>query len=152
LARVRKSTLEAYAHQDLPFERLVEAMNPERQLAVNPLFQVLFAMQNAPVGAVDLPGLSLSPVPFERGLSLFELERSFWEFGDQLEAELTYSAERFDPATVCRLGTHLETLLRGLLADPGRRISTAPLLAAAERHQLLAEWNPAPVQTAAPLC
>ncbi|HEY4594401.1 MAG TPA: condensation domain-containing protein, partial [Thermoanaerobaculia bacterium] len=141
LARVRKSTLEAYAHQDLPFERLVEALRPERHLAMTPLFQVLFAVQNAPIGVVDLPGLSLSPVPFERGLSLFELELSFWEFGDQMDAEITYSAERFDPATVRRLGAHLETLLRGLLADPGRRISTVPLLSTAERHQLTAEWN-----------
>ncbi|HEY2292939.1 MAG TPA: amino acid adenylation domain-containing protein, partial [Thermoanaerobaculia bacterium] len=152
LARVRKSTLEAYAHQDLPFERLVETLNPERHLATSPLFQVLFAVQNAPVGAVDLPGLSLSPVPLKPWRALFDLELSFWEFGERLEAELTYSTERFDPATVRRLGAHLETLLRGLLADPGRRISTVPLLSGGERHQIVVEWNPAPVPAAAALC
>ncbi|PYQ65418.1 MAG: hypothetical protein DMF53_05585 [Acidobacteria bacterium] len=150
LARVRKSTLEAYAHQDLPFERLVEALRPERHLAMTPLFQVLFAVQNAPAGAVDLPGLSLSPVPLTSLRALFDLELSFRECGDRLEADLVYSTERFDPATARRLGAHLETLLRGLLADPGRPVSTVPLLSAGERHQIVVEWNPAPAMSAMP--
>ncbi len=144
LARVRKSTLEAYAHQDLPFERVVEALNPERHLATNPLFQVLFAVQNAPVGVVDLPGLSLSPLPFESKVALFDLEVSFWELADGLEVELAYSTELFDPATVRRLAASLETLLRALLADPAQPVWRAPLLSPAERQQLAVEWNDTP--------
>ncbi|HEY4597320.1 MAG TPA: AMP-binding protein, partial [Thermoanaerobaculia bacterium] len=141
LARVRRSTLEAYAHQDLPFERLVEALNPQRQLAVSPLFQVLFAVQNAPLGAVELPGLAITPLPIAARLAPFDLGLSFWDVDAGMLAEIDYSTERFDPATPRRLGGHLETLLRGLLADPGRRISELPMLAAGERHQLVREWN-----------
>ena len=141
IARTRKATLEAYAHQDLPFEQLVEELKPERQLAVNPLFQVLFAVQNAPVGTMELPGLSLGPLAFDPGVAQFDLELGFWEHGEGLEADLVYSTERFDPATARRFGAHLETLLRGLVADPGRRISEAPLLSAGERQQLVREWN-----------
>ncbi len=141
LARSRKATLEAYAHQDLPFEQLVEELKPERRLAVNPLFQILFAVQNAPVGAMDLPGLSLAPLEFDTQVAKFDLELSFWEFAEGLTADLVYSTERFDPATALRLAAHLETLLRALMADPGRPVSEAALLSAAERQQLVREWN-----------
>jgi amino acid adenylation domain-containing protein/non-ribosomal peptide synthase protein (TIGR01720 family) len=145
LARARRATLEAYAHQDLPFDRLVEELRPERRLAVSPLFQVLFALQNAPMGAMELPGLTLSPLPFETRTAQFDLEVSVWEREERMILDVVYSAERLDPATPRRWMASLETLLRGLIADPGRRISEAPLLSAAERHQLLVEWNPGPV-------
>jgi amino acid adenylation domain-containing protein len=141
IGRVRKTTLEAYSHQDLPFEQLVEELKPERRLAANPLFQVLFAVQNAPMGAIDLPGLSLAPLEFDMRVAQFDLELSFWDLAEGLAADLIYSTERFDPATALRLAGHLETLLQGLMADPGRRVSEAPLLSAAERQQLVREWN-----------
>jgi amino acid adenylation domain-containing protein len=141
VARARKSTLEAYAHQDLPFERLVEELRPERQLAVNPLFQVLFALQNAPVGAMELPGLTLSPLPFETRSAQFDLEVSVWEGEEGMAVDVVYSAERFDPPTPRRWIGYLETLLRGLAANPELRLSEAPLLSRAEWEQVVLDWN-----------
>ncbi len=141
LARVRKTTLEAYAHQDLPFEQLVEELRPERHLAVNPLFRVLFAVQNAPLGSVDLPGLTLSPLAFETTVAQFDFEVSFWDFGEGMRADISYSTELFDAPTPRRIAAHLEALLRGVMTDAGRRISAAPLLSSAERQQIVREWN-----------
>ncbi len=149
IGRARKTTLGAYAHQDLPFERLVEELRPERQLAVSPLFQVLFSLQNAPMGTIDLPGLSFTTLPFESRTVQFDLEVSLWEVGEGLFLEAGYSTERFDPATPRRWMAHLETLLRGLLADPGRPVSQVPLLSPAERHQLDREWNDTALPSAA---
>ncbi|MFL6199189.1 MAG: amino acid adenylation domain-containing protein [Thermoanaerobaculia bacterium] len=141
LGRVRKSTLETYAHQDLPFEHLVQKLRPERHLAVTPLFQVVCAMQNAPVGRMDLPGLTLAPVDLVPTTTRFDLELHGWEMEDGLLAQVAYSTELFDAATVRRLVGQLETLLRAAMADPAKRLSELPLLAEAERHQLLREWN-----------
>ena len=141
LTCVRRSTLEAYAHQDLPFEMLVEELRPERHLSVNPLFQVMFALQNAPVGTMELPGLALSPVEMQATTAPFDLELNVWERDGALLAVLPHSAELFDRTTVLRFAGHLESLLRAAMADPGRRISGVPLLPAAGRHQLLREWN-----------
>jgi amino acid adenylation domain-containing protein len=142
LGRTRQGTLAAYAHQDLPFEHLVQKLRPERHLAVTPLFQVVCAMQNAPVGRMDLPGLTLAPVDLAPTTTRFDLELHGWETeGGGLLAQVSYSTELFDAATVRRLVRQLETLLRAAMADPGRRFADLPLLAEAERHQLLREWN-----------
>jgi amino acid adenylation domain-containing protein len=146
LRRVRKGTLEAYAHQDLPFEHLVHELRPERHLAVTPLFQVVCAMQNAPVGHMDLPGLTLAPVELVPTTTRFDLELHGWEVGGALLAQVSYSTELFDAPTVRRLVGQLETLLRAAMADPGRRLSELPLLGEAERHQLLREWNDTAVE------
>ncbi len=144
LGRIRRTALEAYAHQDLPFERLVEELRPERHLALNPLFQVVCAMQNAPAGRMELPGLSFSRLDFEVATALFDLELNVWEQEDgSLLAVFTHSADLFDPATVQRFAGCLEALLRDTVADPERRLSTLALLAEPERHQLLREWNDA---------
>jgi amino acid adenylation domain-containing protein len=141
VARARRTTLEAYAHQDLPFEQLVEELRPERRLSVNPLFRVLFAVQNAPMGAMELPGLTLSPVEFETQVAQFDLEVGFWERGEGMVAEIVYSTELFDAPTPRRLAAHLESLLRGLMADPDLPAAEVPLLSAGERQQLVHEWN-----------
>jgi amino acid adenylation domain-containing protein len=141
LAQARKSTLEAFAHQDLPFERLVEELQPERHLSVTPLFQAVLALQNAPVDHLDLPGLSLSTLELEATTAENDLELHVWERADSLLAVLAYSTELFDAPTILRIAGHLETLLRGALADPGRRLSELPLLSEPERAQLLREWN-----------
>jgi non-ribosomal peptide synthetase component F len=138
---VRQTTLEAYAHQDLPFEHLVEELRPERHLSVNPLFQVMCAMQNAPVGRMDLPGLTLSPIEFDATTAQFDLELNVWETEDALLAVIAYSTELFDAPTVRRFAEHLETLLRGAMADAGLRVAELPLLSEDERHQLLHAWN-----------
>ncbi|HZF13496.1 MAG TPA: amino acid adenylation domain-containing protein, partial [Thermoanaerobaculia bacterium] len=141
LDRVRRTALEAYAHQDLPFERLVAELRPERHLAVAPLFQVMCALQNAPPGRADLPGLTLSPLVVEARTVQFELELNAFEDGERLIALFSYSADLFDGTTVRRLAGHLETLFVAAVAAPQRRIADLPLLAPAERQQLRAEWN-----------
>ncbi|MES1244340.1 MAG: amino acid adenylation domain-containing protein [Acidobacteriota bacterium] len=141
LARARRSTLGAFAHQDLPFERLVMELRPERHLSVTPLFQAVCAMQNAPVGSMELPGIALDRIPFEVTTSQFDLELHLWEIGDAYVGDLSYSTELFDGPTVRRLVVHLETLLRAAMADPGLRLSELPLLPESERHQVLHEWN-----------
>jgi amino acid adenylation domain-containing protein len=140
LGRVREVCLEAFAHQDLPFEQLVEALQPERNLSRTPLFQHMLALQNALVAAPDLPGLSLSPVAFQHGTAKFDLTLDLWESGG-LQGNLVYSADLFDATTAGRMAEQLLTLLAGAVADPGVRLSELPLLAAAQRHQVILEWS-----------
>jgi amino acid adenylation domain-containing protein len=141
LARVRGAALDAYAHQDLPFERLVEELRPERHLSHNPLFQVMFALQNAPAEPVELPGLKLAPLDFDWPTAKFDLGITFHETADGMAAAFEYPTDLFDPATLRRWAAHLGELLEGAAADSGRRISEIPLLTEEERHHLLAEWN-----------
>jgi amino acid adenylation domain-containing protein len=142
LGRCREAALGAYAHQDLPFERLVEELRPERDLARAPLFQVLLALQSTPLPAFDLPGLTLTPVEVETGTAKFDLTLSVAEMpeGAGIMGWLEHDLHLFDPTTARRLAGHLAAALEGLAADPDRRLSALPLLAAAERHQLLWEW------------
>jgi amino acid adenylation domain-containing protein len=141
VARARRSALEAYAHQDLPFERLVEELRPERRLAHNPIFQVMFAVQNAPLRAIELPGLTFSPLDFDFPATRFDLELFFTETDGGLATQLTWSTDLFDPSTALRLEGHLDALLAAVLADPSRRLSEIPLLSAPEQHQILIDWN-----------
>ena len=141
LARVREVALGAYAHQDLPFERLVEELNPERDRSHAPLFQVMFVLQNAPVRKREFSGLSLDVMPIETGTAKFDLLLSMSETGGQLKASLEYSTDLFDAATVRRMLDHFRTLLAAIVAHPERRISDLPLLTEFERDQLLIEWN-----------
>ncbi len=141
VARSRRAALEAYSHQDLPFERLVEELRPERRMSHNPLFQVMVAVQNAPLGAIDLPGLTFSPAPFEFPASRFDLELFFTEVAGTLAVEVTYATDLFDAPTIARLEGHLGTLLGEIVADPSRPLSELSILSPAERRQLLAEWN-----------
>ncbi|MEO6191376.1 MAG: amino acid adenylation domain-containing protein [Thermoanaerobaculia bacterium] len=141
VARARRAALEAYAHQDLPFERLVEELRPERRLSHNPIFQVMFALQNTPLRAIELPGLTFSPVELTFPATRFDLEVFFTESEGGLAVQLTYATDLFDATTIARLESHLDTLLAAALADPSRRLSELSLLAAPERHQLLLGWN-----------
>ncbi|HEY3568483.1 MAG TPA: amino acid adenylation domain-containing protein [Thermoanaerobaculia bacterium] len=153
LARVREETLEAYAHQDLPFDRLVEELRPERSLAVHPLFQVICVLQNAPMGAVELPGLSFSSLAPEVAATRFDLELQAVELPDgSLSAAFIYSTDLFDAATAERLSGAWRVLLHALAEDPAQRLSELPLLRPEELHQLLAEWNPAPAPAPALRC
>jgi len=144
VARSRRLALEAYAHQDLPFERLVEELRPERRLANNPLFQVMLAVQNTPLRPIELPGLTFSPVGFDVPATRFDLEIFFTEVADGLAVQLSWSTDLFDEPTVLRLAEHLDALLAAVLEDPDRRLSdltATALLTPPQRHQLLAEWN-----------
>jgi amino acid adenylation domain-containing protein/non-ribosomal peptide synthase protein (TIGR01720 family) len=142
LRRVREVTLGAFAHQDLPFEKLVDAIRPERDLSRSPLFQVMFVLQNAPMPAVDLPGaLSLKPVPVNHGTAKFDLTLMLWDGGEQLSGSIEYNASLFSVETIGRMVLHLAALLQGIVESPSRPLSRLPLLPDAERTQLLFAWN-----------
>jgi amino acid adenylation domain-containing protein len=144
LARVREETLTAYAHQDLPFERLVEQVAPERSLARTPLFQAMFVLQNAPLGGASqlaVPGLALEPFALAGNTAKFDLTLVIAEQAGRLGLSLEYSTDLFDRSTIERYLGQLERLLDGLADDPARRIAELPLLSAAESHQLLVEWG-----------
>lgn len=152
LARVREVALLAYAHQDLPFEKLVEELQPERDLSRNPLFSVVFALQNAPMEKLELPGLTLNPWKFDAGTTRFDLEFHLWERSEEhcglwgersqgLSGFVAYSTDLFERATIARMVGHFQTLLEEIVANPNQRVATLPLLTTDERHQLLMGWN-----------
>lgn len=142
LAQVKETTLEAYAHQDLPFETLVEAIQPERDMSHSPLFQVMFILQNAPATAQELPGLRLEMIDVETGTATFDLTLSLAEWGDGgMNAAMEYNTDLFDRATIERLLLHYETLLRGITENPDTAVSRLPLLTEKEQRQILREWN-----------
>jgi amino acid adenylation domain-containing protein len=149
LDQVRAVTLGAYDHQDLPFELLVEALRPDRDLAVTPLFQVLFVLQNAPMPHLELPGLALNLLPVDIGAPKFDLVLALERQGGELAVSFEYPLELFDPPTIERLADHFQRLLAGALDDPGSSLARLPLLGESERFQLLDEWNPAPQPIAA---
>jgi amino acid adenylation domain-containing protein len=144
--RVREVMLGAYAHQDLPFEKLVEELQPERNLSHNPLFQVMFVLQNAPAttasaAARSQPDAGWLPI-LATDTAKFDLTWSIAEGLDQsLVGALEYNADLFDHDTIARLSGHLTTLLTGVMADAEQAISRLPLLSATERRQLVVDWN-----------
>jgi non-ribosomal peptide synthetase component F len=137
-------TLGAYAHQDLPFEKLVEELQPGRELTQNPLFQVVFALQNAPLDRLELPGLTLSPLKLDLEVTRFDLECHLWERPEGLRGLLIYSTDLFEEETIERMGGHFQTLLAGIAADPDCAIAALPLLTEEERIPC-AEPPPDPV-------
>jgi amino acid adenylation domain-containing protein len=141
LEKTRETVLGAFEHQDLPFERLVEELVPERNLAVSPLFQVLFTLQTASTAPVSLPGLTLEPVLVYSGQAQFDLSLELAESGDRLHGVLELSRALFDRVTGQRLVESLVQLLQGAVAEPEQQIAELPLLAEAQRHQVLREWN-----------
>jgi amino acid adenylation domain-containing protein len=141
LKRVRESSLYAYTHQDLPFEKLVEELQSKRDLGHHPLFQVMFAFQNFPMQSVKLPGLTASPVKFQNDTAKFDLTLAMVEKEGKLDGSFEYSTDLFDETTIKRMIGHFQTLLEGVVANPDQRLSDLPILTEAERHQLLVEWN-----------
>ena len=144
LHHVRETAVGAYAHQDLPFERLVEELHPERDAERNPLFQVAFAVQNAPRERLEMADLVLSPLVPDVTTTRFDLELHVWEQERGLRLVATFDRDLFQPETIARLLRHLELLIQSALATPEASIWELPLLAPAERRQLLSEWNTAP--------
>ncbi|WDD36885.1 amino acid adenylation domain-containing protein (plasmid) [Nostoc sp. UHCC 0926] len=142
LAQVRQTTLSAYAHQDLPFEMLVEKLQPERDLSRNPLLQVMFSLHNTLQSSWDLPGLTIQDIslPIDE-MVRFDLEVHYWEVSGCLEGIWNYSADLFDATTITRIAQHFQILLQAIIANPRAPIAELPLLTIAERHQLLVEWN-----------
>jgi amino acid adenylation domain-containing protein len=141
LARARDASLEAYAHQDVPFEKLVEELQPVRDLSHAPLFQVLFVLQNLPREELRLPGLTLAPLRGERRVANFDLSLVMEEAGEEIAGALEYNRDLYEAETVRRMNRHFRILLEGIVADPLRPVAEQPLLAAEERDQLLGVWN-----------
>lgn len=145
----------AYAHQDLPFEKLVEELQPDRNLSHNPLFQVVFALQNTPMAQLELPGLTLSSLNFETKTTRFDLELYLWKYSENfrslwgkgwqqaegLRGVVVYNTDLFEPATIARLRQHFQSLLEGIVANSNARVADLPVLTALERQQVLIEWN-----------
>ena len=135
LRRVREMALGAYAHQQMPFEKLVEELQPERSLNRNPLVQVLFVLQNAPVQSLELPGLTVKPVDIKTGTSKFDLALFVREAGPKLVGTWVYNTELFDAASVINMARQYEILLGNLLAQPDARISAIEMLSETEKAQ-----------------
>src|SRR6185503_21149815 len=141
LRRVRETALGAYAHQDLPFEKLVEELQPERDMSRSPLFQVMFILQNATAETLKLPGLEASEEGAGNETAKFDLTLGLAEIEGALSGSLQYNVDLFEAATIERLVQHYELLLEGIVADPQRQLSQLPLLIEADKEKLLVEWN-----------
>ncbi|MHA7627475.1 amino acid adenylation domain-containing protein [Corallococcus sp. M7] len=146
LGRVRESVLAAHEHQDVPFEKLVEALAVERDLGRTPLFQVAFSYQDAPLPSRALQGLSLTLLESESAPAKFDLDLAL-ERGEDggLTARFEYDADLFDAPSIARLAEHFQVLLSSIAADPDGRVGDLTLMTAEERHTLLHGWNPRPV-------
>ncbi|WP_424101438.1 SDR family NAD(P)-dependent oxidoreductase [Moorena producens] len=141
LNQVRKTTLDAYTHQDLPLDKLVEEVAPQRDLSYNPLIQVVFALQNAQMDAWNLPGLRVNERELDFNFTRFDLEVHLWEVQSGLEGYFIYNTDLFDRATITRMMAHFLTLLKVIVANPQQKISKLPLITATEQQKLLYEWH-----------
>ncbi|WP_086879646.1 non-ribosomal peptide synthetase [Streptomyces rhizosphaericus] len=156
LERVRETDLAAYAHQDLPFERLVELINPERSASRHPLFQVMLAFQNTAEGRVELPGVVAGPQPIGQDVAKFDLSFTLSETHTDdgapagIEGALTYSTDLFERDTVRMLVDRLARLLAAAVADPSRSVDQLDVLLPGERHRIVEEWNDAAVREVPP--
>ena len=141
LSRVKDTCVAADANQDLPFEKLVQELQPERDLSRNPLFQVMFVLQNATSPFSGIPGLRIEPIELETSRSPFDLSLFLREREGKYIGYIEYSTDLFDRDRIERMAGHFQTLLEAIVADPDQSIATLPILTEAERHQILVEWN-----------
>ncbi|MEY2396335.1 MAG: hypothetical protein QOF94_2680, partial [Acidobacteriaceae bacterium] len=152
VGRAKETALGAYAHQDLPFEKLVEELRPERSLSHNPLVQVFFVLQNAPVEALQLKGLTLKQVPSGAKTVKGDMYLSMHETAEGLEGRLEYSTDLFYASTIERLLGHYEVLLEAAVENPELKLSELPLLTPAEQQRTLVEWNATEFEYPRDLC
>jgi glycosyltransferase involved in cell wall biosynthesis len=141
IQHVRQMALEAYAHQELPFEQLVDELHLTRDISRNPLFQVMFTFQVAPAFPYALPGFVMEFIDLPGRTTKFDFTLAITDIGDLMVGEIEYSTDLFDDATMERWVNHWQTLVAGAVADPDQRLSELPLLSQAERQQVLVEWN-----------
>jgi amino acid adenylation domain-containing protein/non-ribosomal peptide synthase protein (TIGR01720 family) len=141
LGRVQETALGAYEHQDLPFERLVDHLQPERNPSRSPLFQVMFVLQNTPTPEVKMGDLSFSPLAAETGTAKYDLTLSIDQTDFGLRGSVEYNSDLFDGSTIERMMEHFRNLLRSIAEDPRQRLSDFSLLAENERSQVLEQWN-----------
>ena len=141
LQQVKQTALAAFDHQDVPFEKLLETFQPERDLSLTPYFQAMFVLQNAPLPPPEMAGLQMTVSEVESGLAQFDLVLEMAETPAGLAGLIRYDALLFEAATLERMLGHWQTLLSGIVANPDCPIAKLPLLTAVERHQLLIAWN-----------
>jgi len=141
LARVREVVVGAYTHQDLPFDILVAELQSERDLSRSPLFQVMFAIQNAPMPAYEFSNLTWSSLDVDNKTAKLDLSLCIVDSNQGLIGLLDYNTDLFDDATIARMMSHFQVLLESIVADPNQCLSELSILTEAERHQLLVEWN-----------
>ena len=140
MRQVRTFALDSYAHQDLPFEKLVESLVPQRSLDIHPLFQVMFTFQNIPKQVFQIPGLSIKEIGFESGISKMDLSVEVWDDG-QLHCQFEHRTDLFEKSTIERMLGHFENLLRAASRNPDLRVGQLNMMSAPERAQVLTEWN-----------
>nr|QEO74129.1 condensation domain-containing protein [uncultured bacterium] len=145
IARVKSEALAVFAHSDLPFEKLVAEVQPDRNLSHNPLFQVVFALQNTGGGggggSLTMPGLTLGPLRVERRLAKIDLTLEMVDLPGGFSGYFEYSTDLFQESTVARMASHFQALLAAVVEEPGRAVGELPILSAEERQQILIDWN-----------
>ena len=140
IRRVRSFALEAYTHQDVPFEKLVEELVPQRSLDTPPLFQVMFIFQNIPKQVFEISGLSIEEMNFETGIAKFDLSAEVWE-DTEFHCQFDYNTDLFEHSTMLRMLGHFERLIKAALENPDLPFAQLPIMSAEEREQVLVEWN-----------
>ena len=141
LRRTRRTAIDAFAHQDVPFERLVTALHPDRDSDGAPLFRVMFSLQNAPLPELRSPEIALTPLEAPNGIAKFDLTLFAAEGPEGLHLTMEYSSDLFDAATVDGMLAHLRVLLEAAVAEPDRPVAALPMLTEEERRQMLAGWG-----------
>ncbi|MFE1744075.1 amino acid adenylation domain-containing protein [Coleofasciculus sp. H7-2] len=152
LSRVRETIVGAYVHQDIPFEKLVEELQPKRDLSHTPLFQVFFQFRNLPSEAVELQGLKMDNCQLETGFAQIDLSLEITEQYEGLSCLFQYDTDLFEAATIKRMASHFQTLLEGIISNSQQHLWEIPLLTQTERHQLLIEWNDTQMEYAKQTC
>jgi amino acid adenylation domain-containing protein len=141
LQRVGSVALDAYEHQEMPFEYLVEALQPERSLSYNPLFQVMFILQNTPKQEAKLQGLTITTIELDSVTAKFDLTLTVEETPQGVQGVWEYNSDLFEPDAVGRMSGHLQTILEAIVANPDQTLAHLPLLTRSERDQILVSWN-----------
>jgi non-ribosomal peptide synthetase component F len=141
LRRVRRTAIDAFTHQNVPFEKLVTMVDPDRDGDRSPLFQVMFALQNMPLPPLRASELLISPIELATETAKFDLTLFAAELPDGLRLTMEYSTDLFDAATIDRMLGHYRTLLAAIIADPGQTIGALPMLTELERNQVVLGWS-----------
>ncbi len=152
LARVRGVTLQAYEHQDVPFDQLVQALRPERSPDHSPLFQTMFILQNFPIGRIEMPGLTLQPMELEYGSARFDLTVEIFPKDGALDVYFDYNSDLYDDATMAQVQAHYQTILESVVSDPTQNVDEIRLLSNAETEDLLFAQNQTEADTRGDLC
>jgi amino acid adenylation domain-containing protein len=140
IRQVRSFALEAYTHQDVPFEKVVEGLVPQRSLDTHPLFQVMFTFQNIPKQVFEIPGLRIKEMPFEAGIAKFDLSVEVWE-NSEFHCQFEYNTDLFESATIRRMLGHFENLLSAVVVNPDLDLAKIVIMSVQERQQVLMDWN-----------